>query len=222
MRKKLLTLLLVLAASTGANFAYDFKSGNLCYNILSADNHTVEVTHEEEIYYKSDRAYFYEFDTVIIPSIVQYNNDQYNVVSIGVMAFSCCDNIKSLTIPNSVKSINTRAFNHTSVDEVHIQDIESWCAISFSGYQAYDPYYEQGYTSNPLHRGAQLFVNDSLITDLIIPEEVTSIEQGTFNDCQALPSINIPKSVSSIEEKAFEECYCLKDIYCYAQVGADA
>ena len=221
MRKKLLTLLLVLAASTGANFAYDFKSGNLCYNILSADNHTVEVTHEKEIYYKSDRAYFNEFDTVIIPSIVQYNNDQYNVVSIGVMAFSCCDNIKSLTIPSSVKSINTRAFNHTSVDEVHIQDIESWCAISFSGYQASDPYYEQGYTSNPLHRGAQLFVNDSLITDLIIPEEVTSIGIGAFYNCSSLTSVNIPKNINKIGKSAFSSCKHLTDVTWNAKLCED-
>ena len=46
----------------------------------------------------------------------------------------------------------------------------------------------------------------------MIPDSVTSIEDGTFQGCSALTTIEIPNSVTSIGDWAFGECYTLTSI----------
>ena len=45
-----------------------------------------------------------------------------------------------------------------------------------------------------------------------IPEGVTSIADGVFENCKSLQSIVIPNSVTSIGEKAFNGCTSLKSV----------
>ena len=52
----------------------------------------------------------------------------------------------------------------------------------------------------------------SNLESIELPEELTSIEYGTFKDCASLTSINIPNKVSSIGVEAFEGCYSLESI----------
>jgi len=50
------------------------------------------------------------------------------------------------------------------------------------------------------------------ITEVIIPEGVTSIEEGAFMDCEYMTKITIPNSVANIKQRAFEMCYSLLNI----------
>lgn len=79
--------------------AYDFKYRELCYNITS--DSTVEVTNDS-IPYKLSR--------VIIPPSVVYNEKSYTVSAIGAQAFSFCENIEIVEIPNSVVFVDRWAF----------------------------------------------------------------------------------------------------------------
>ena len=54
------------------------------------------------------------------------------------------------------------------------------------------------------------------MTDLIIPEGVTSIVWGAFQNCYNLKSISIPESVTNIGGIAFFECIGLTAITCEA------
>ena len=115
------------------------------------------------------------------------------VTSIGNYAFVDCSKLTSVTIPSSVTSIRYGAFsNCDGLKEVHIADITKWCTLSFGSYHA-----------NPLYYANNLYVNGSLVTDLIIPNSVTSIGGYAFSDCSKLTSVTIPNSVTSIGEKAF-------------------
>jgi len=49
----------------------------------------------------------------------------------------------------------------------------------------------------------KLYLNNKLITDLVIPDGVTSIGQSAFYNCSGLTSVTIPNSVTSIGEYAF-------------------
>ena len=104
--QKLWMFIAVLCASLSAS-AYDFKSDGLCYNILSEEDLTVEVT-----YYRSgvDNEY-YVSGNIEIPRRVIRNSKTYTVTSIGSYAFYFCNNLTSVTIPNSVTSIGDYAFN---------------------------------------------------------------------------------------------------------------
>ena len=124
------------------------------------------------------------------------------VTSIGNYAFVDCSKLTSVTIPSSVTSIRYGAFsNCDGLKEVHIADITKWCTLSFGSYHA-----------NPLYYANNLYVNGSLVTDLIIPNSVTSIGAFAFYGCSSLTSVTIPNGVTSIGHYTFHGCSSLTSV----------
>ena len=119
------------------------------------------------------------------------------VTSIGSGAFWGCSGLTSVTIGNGVTSIGSEAFfNCSGLTKVNITDIAAWCNIQF----------ENNYDCNPLYYAKHLYINDTEVTNLTIPNSVTSIGQYTFYNCSSLTSVTIPNSVTNIGEGAFWGC----------------
>ncbi|MEE0803885.1 MAG: leucine-rich repeat domain-containing protein [Prevotellamassilia sp.] len=124
------------------------------------------------------------------------------VTSIGDLAF-WCNSMDSIVIPKSVTSIEPSVFYVGHVNSLYIEDIASWCKINFGDHW-----------SNPLWYSQEesLYLNGEKVTDLVIPDGVTSIGNYAFYGWNFVTSVVIPKSVTSIGEQAFEYCLGLTTI----------
>lgn len=162
------------------------------------------------------------------------------VTAIGAFAFENCSILKSITIPSSITSIGSNAFDGCiwlervtfgeksqlesigssafsscrSLKAVYITDIVTWFNIAFCNIM-----------SNPLIYAENLYLNGELVTDIVIPSNVTDIGDFTLSGCSMLKSINISDRVTKIGYQAFKGCRMLTSIIIpdnVASIGDDA
>ena len=122
---------------------------------------------------------------IIIPSTL----GGYSVTGIAAFAFEYCDNITSVTIPNTFTSIDNYAF--------------SGCA----GLKSVT------IGKNVTSIGTGAFYNCISLISVTIPDGVTSIGKNALCNCGSLTSVTIPSSVKSIDNGGFYSCNNLIDVY---------
>lgn len=146
----------------------------------------------KEKYYGRDEIYpaWYSFRDKVKSITIQEG-----VISIGCYAFNGCKNAVSISIPSSLQLIREGAFKDCiQLKSIYISDLSKFCRLKKSG----------SYTS-PFCYASDLYLNNQLITNLIIPEDVEYIG-STFSGCQSIQSVTISKNVLRISESAFNNC----------------
>lgn len=160
-----------------------------------------------------------------------------SVTSIDSYAFYGCTRLTNVTMPDSVRSIGNSAFEGcTSLVSVTISDsVTVIGAYAFEGCISLISIEVSSDNKNYASVDGVLFNKDKskLITypagktdsEYAIPNSVTSIGYGTFEDCTSLISVTIPDSVTSIDNKAFYNCTSLTSITIpnsVTEIGKDA
>ena len=124
-----------------------------------------------------------------------------SVLSIGNQAFSSCTGLTSITIPKGVTSIGDYVFqNCCDLAEIKVAaENNAYCS-------------ENGVLYDKEKTEIICFPKEKQDTVFDIPGSVISIATGAFSDCLNLTGITIPNGVSSIGDYAFYECSGLTSI----------
>ena len=145
-------------------------------------------------------------EKIIIPPT--YND--LPVTSIGDGAFSWCDSLTSVVIPDSVTSIGDSAFEDcSSLMSVDIPD--SVISIGYMAFRNCDSLTSVEIGASVTSIGWAAFLECESLTSVVIPDSVTSIGYYAFAGC-GLTSVVIGDSVTSIGNYAFNACYKLVEV----------
>ena len=141
---------------------------------------------------------------VEIPSKI----DGLPVESIGFGAFQDCAVLISITIPDSVTSIEACAFsNCVSLESITIPD-----SVTSIGY---DAFWRTDFISSQTgvkYADKWVVGCDANVTSAELKTGTRGIAKDAFRDCTILESITIPDGVTYINWRAFYKCTSLKSI----------
>ncbi len=158
---------------------------------------TIDFANEEANPLSIDKAKLY------IDDVLQDNIELEEIYEIRKYAFCGCGFIKTITIPNSIISIEEGAFaNCSSLKQVNYKGtISNWACTYFANEEA-----------NPLSNGkAKLYIKGA-VQETIVLKEIDEIENYAFYNCNFIKRVTILNSVTSIGEGAFFGCTKLQSV----------
>jgi hypothetical protein len=136
-------------------------------------------------------------DSVIIPNTVTW---------MGNLVFADCDNLEYMEIPSSLTYVGAMSFPSDLTKTIHIHymgTLAEWCNKPWT----VSP--NSSITCTP----HELYLNDTKLTDVVIPETVTSIAEATFRCCRSITSLTTGDHLDSIGNNAFSACHNLTSIH---------
>ena len=112
------------------------------------------------------------------------------VERIGTNAFTSVFNYnsKNLKLPSTLNYVGSNAFmNRSYMSNVYITDLSSFCKIEF-------------YDSYNFFNGSRtkFYVNNAQVTNVTIPNDITTLKSFTFLNAVTITSVTIPSTVTSI------------------------
>lgn len=133
------------------------------------------------------------------------------VTSIGFCAFSGSASLTSVTIADSVKSIDDFAFeNCYSLKSVQLGN--SLTQIGFESFRNCTSLTEITLPNSVSSLGDGAFYNCEKLQNVILSDSITKIGDNTFQNCDRLKSISLPHKITHIGKNAFRDCDRLREI----------
>jgi lipopolysaccharide export system protein LptA len=225
LKSRILGLCLLFLCFATQAWGLEFVHNNIYYITLT--NNTVAVK-DRTNYSSGDYTRTYYEGNVVVPATFTYNGVSYTVREIDRWAFADCNNLVSVTLPNTITAIRGYAFAYsrnlvsvnipgtvTTIAEEAFAACENLASITLPsgltsiGNSAF--YYCRSLTSITIPNsvtsiGNAVFRYCENLASVTLSNGLTTIPAGAFIGCTNIPSITIPNSVTTIEENAFQVC----------------
>lgn len=189
MNKLLLTLLMLIATAwPSTSFAFEYQG--IKYDIIDFEAQTCAVSDTQGNIIGDIMLPEHPFYNQLIDDngIIVDPGKKYTLIQIREQAFSYCNSLTSVSIPETVTQILDGAFsNCTSLTSITMPN-------------------------SVTEIGAWAFIGCKSLTSIKIPNGVTKIGDGTFNGCSSLTSVHLPEGITQIGENAFSNCTSLTSI----------
>lgn len=192
----------LLSMVAGKALAYDAEIDGIFYN-FNGD--------EAEVTFKQASSIFNYSGIVCIPESITYNGKTFPVTSIGESAFFICENLISVTLPNSIKSIGNGAFrNNKSLTSVTLGN--SIVTIGDLAFFSCNNLTSIDLPNSVTSIGNSAFSECRKLKTIVIPNSVKTIGNGLFDNCTSLESVILGNSITTISDHMFENCNSLNTI----------
>lgn len=136
--------------------------------------------------------------------LLKYNGEGPDVVipegvtKISINAFLGFKNCNRLTLPTSLKFIESGAFGSSSrFLNVHVASLEAWMDIKKD--------------DSPLDYNSTLYIDGQALENLIVPQDVNRINVSCFERCASLKRVEI-SGPATIDRSAFSGCKQLEEV----------
>ena len=148
---------------------------------------------------------------VTIPSTIY----GYKVSGIGYNSFYDNNNIISVTLPNSLKSIGYSAFAKTNLKKVTIPN--SVTEIGHYAFSGCENLSSLTFSNKLESIGDRCFENCTSLTSVTLPNSVTAIGWSAFDSCSSLKTVSIGSGLKHCETQSsswyiFKNCIALESI----------
>ena len=147
-----------------------------------------------------------------------------SVTCIGDRAFEYCYSLTNIDIPDSITSIGDYTFKCCkSLTSVNVS--KNMKTIGDSVFSDCKSLININIPNGVTNIGRKAFSNCDSLTDINIPNSVTNIGSYAFWSCDSLTNINIPNSVTNIKEWTFAHCKSLTNVNipnCVTTIGEAA
>lgn len=197
----------LFALGTAAASADEFVVDGLRYSTL--DDNTVTVKK------------YVEGTDIVIPAKVTdpETSTEYSVVQVERQAFYNTTDVKTVSIPSSVKKIDTYAFWKCGAETVTIAE-----GLEGIGHAAFkecknlkninlpSTLTELGYMWDVTGNDGSVFVGCTALESIDIPGSVEHLPQLTFSECTNLKNVTLHEGTVSIGEHAFGSCSALQGV----------
>ena len=127
---------------------------------------------------------------IIIPPKILCKGRYYVVTKIGIEAFAYCKKLKAITLPSSVKYVESKAFESCEKLEniLYFASVERVCSSTFR--------------------------NCFSLRKVVLPQGIIRLDPFAFEGCCNLTSIELPQSTQEINRDVFCGCKSLNKIIC--------
>lgn len=236
MKRRIVSILLVLcallallptAAASETEVTYTVEGGNIYFDkstgtITDCDNTVTSAVIPSEIGGVAVKAIGDSaFDSCRKLKSVMIS---YGIASIGENAFCGCSSLTDVLLPNSVTFLDSFAFQHcAALQSIFIpEEVKEIEVLAFYGCNSLkeirvdekNPYLSNDAAGALLNKEkTELLIVPCGLTQYVIPDSISIIEDHAFEGCCNLLNITIPNNVTKIGSGAFRECRSLAGIW---------